>query len=409
MPELRPEDQILLCAVRHAPDEEINEQLRQLLESDPDWTYLLATAERHCVVPLLHRHLSDNTAAAALPSQALKQLQHANSENTNSNLFLTGELIKLLNFLQANKIQAVPFKGPTLALAAYGDLGLRQFADLDILIDKRDLLKVKQLLIEQGFKPHPQLSHPQEAALARFDCAWNFVNAKKVMIDVHWNLLERHFACSVDLNGLRVRLQPITIAGKQFLTLSTEDMLLVLCLHGFTHFWERLGWICDIAWLLERRKIDWQMLIQNAERMGGRRILSLGLLLARDLLQAPLPLEILTAVNDDPTVGAIAKQVKEQLFVGESGPTGMLHEARLLLSLRERKRDQLRSLFHLLLTPRRGDWMWLPLPGPLGFLYYLIRPLRLAGKYGITSLMIRNRLFRKRTCAPAHEADKSAF
>ena len=380
MLDLRPEDQILLYVARPAPDEKTNQQLRQFFESDLDWTYLLATAERHCVIPLLHRHLSETTA---VPSQALKQLQHANNQNTNSNLFLTGELVKLLHFLQANKIQAVPFKGPTLALAAYGDIGLRQFADLDILINKTDLSKVKQLLTDHGFRPHPELSRPQEAALSRFDCAWNFVNARKVMVDVHWSLIERHYACAVDVNGLCDRLQPITIAGKQMVTLSTEDLLLALCLHGFTHFWDRLGWICDVAWLLEREKqIDWKLLMQDAERLGCRRILLLGLLLASDLLQAPLPPEILIAVNNDPTVTTIAKQVKEQLFTGPTDSTGMLNEARLLISLRERKRDQFKSLFRLLLTPRRGDWMWLTLPGPLGFLYYLVRPLRLAGKYG---------------------------
>jgi hypothetical protein len=407
MPVLRPEDQVLLYVARPERAPETNQQLRQLFESNLDWNYLMAAAERHCVIPLLHRHLSET--AAAVPPQALKQLQHANSENTNSNLFLTGELVKLLNFLQANKIQVVPFKGPTLTLAAYGDIGLRQFADLDILINKRDLHKVKELLTDYGFKPHPELSHPQEAALSRFDCAWNFVNAKNVMVDVHWNLVERHFACAIDTDGLFDRLQPITIAGKQFLTLSNEDLLLVLCLHGFTHFWDRLGWICDVSGLLEREQIDWQLLMQNADRLGCRRILSLGLQLASDLLDAPLPPKILTAVNNDSTVMTTAKQVTTQLFSGPSGPNGMIDEARLAISLRERKRDQLRSHFDLLLTPRRGDWMWLPLPGPLGFLYYLVRPIRLAGKYGMTLLTNRNGLFRKGTGARAHEADKSAF
>ncbi|HEV2826848.1 MAG TPA: nucleotidyltransferase family protein, partial [Pyrinomonadaceae bacterium] len=119
---LRPEDQVLLCIARPAADPETNERLRQLLDSDLDWNCLLAAAERHCVISLLHRHLAATTAAA-VPAQALKQLQHAINENTNSNLFLTGELVKLLHLLQANKIQAIPFKGPTLALAAYGDIG----------------------------------------------------------------------------------------------------------------------------------------------------------------------------------------------------------------------------------------------------------------------------------------------
>lgn len=408
MSDLRPEDQVLLFVARHAPKEETNHQLRSLLDSNLDWNYLLASADRHCVTPLLYRHLSET--AAPVPAQILRQLQQAHNENTNSNLFLTGELVKLLRFLEANKIQVVPFKGPTLALAAYGDISLRQFADLDILINQRDLPKIKQLLIDQGFKPHPPLSHQQEAALTRFDSAWNFVNAKNVMVDVHWHLVEGHFGCAIDTDSLIDRLQPLTIAGQQFLTLSNEDLLSVLCLHGFTHFWDRLGWVCDVAGLLEREKIDWQLLMQNAERLGELRILSLGLLLASDLIQAPLPPEILTAVHNDATVTTVASEVRKQLFSGQTSSAGIFSEARLLMRLRERKRDQLRSLFQLLVNPRRGDWMWLPLPRPLGFLYYLIRPLRLASKYGKGLLRTRNvRQFRNGHAPPARQADKSAF
>jgi hypothetical protein len=380
----RPEDQILICVARPALDEATNQQLRQLFEGDLDWQYLLATADQHCVVPLLYRHVMEMSAGAA-PAQALKKLEDANHENTNSNLFLTGELVKLLDFLQANGVQAIPFKGPTLALAAYGDIGLRQFADLDILIHKTDLGKMSELLGGQGFKPHLELSDSQAAALGRFDCAWNFINAKNVMVDVHWDLVERHLAFAVDSSGLWERLETVNMAGKQLFTLASEDLLLVLCLHGFTHFWERLGWISDVAGIIERQKqVDWQLLMQNAERLGCRRILSLGLLLASDLLQARLPPEVLKIVNRDPVVSTVAEQVKEQLFIKRVEPAGILGEARRLLSLRERKRDKLRSFFRLLLMPRTGDWMFLPLPGPLFFLYYLVRPLRLAGKYGTT-------------------------
>jgi hypothetical protein len=50
--------------------------------------------------------------------------------------------------------------------------------------------------------------------------------------------------------------------------------------------------------------------------------------------------------------------------------------------MRERKGDKLKSCFRLAATPRSYDWMLLPLPGWLFFLYYPLRPLRLAGKYG---------------------------
>jgi hypothetical protein len=44
----------------------------------------------------------------------------------------------------------VPFKGPALAVQAYGDLSLRQYDDLDLLIHEADVPRAYQLLIANG-------------------------------------------------------------------------------------------------------------------------------------------------------------------------------------------------------------------------------------------------------------------
>jgi hypothetical protein len=219
--------------------------------------------------------------------------------------------------------------------------------------------------------------------LLRFDCAYNFSNDKNVLFDVHWNFAAPYFSFALDVHGLWKRLETITIGRKQLQTLSTEDLLSVLCLHGFTHIWERLGWICDVAGLIDRqRDIDWQVLLDNAVRQGSRRILSLGLILASELLEAPIPPDVLQTVQADPEVRALAERVQQRLFTPEPAASGILDGVFLQLRMRERKRDKLKSCLRLAAAPRVYDWMLLPLPGWLFFLYYPLRPLRLAGKYG---------------------------
>lgn len=380
-PAARPENQLLICVARPSLDSATVEEVRQLLRRDLDWDYVLAVAHRHCVIPLLYHHLNF-IASAAVPPQVMSRLRNRDCENTTSSLFLTGELLKLLDVLEAHDIQAVPLKGPTLALAAYGDLGLRQFGDLDLLVRKQDVLSVKELLIRRRFKPKPELTDAQEAALLRFDCSHNFVS-ENACVDVHWDFVAPYYSFGLEVNQLWKRLEPMTIGSKQVLTLSTEDLLLILCLHGFTHFWERLGWICDVASLIDNRKdIDWELVLQNAARLGSRRILSLGLFLANELLKAPVPEEVWEALPPDLTVRTVAEQVQEQLFGGADRSRGFIDGVLLHLRMRERKRDRLRSCLRLAVTPRNYDWMFLPLPDWLFFLYYPLRPLRLAGKYG---------------------------
>src|SRR5258706_1019192 len=175
------------------------------------------------------------------------RLERDNEANTKTSLFLTGELLKVLEFLEKDGIQPIPFKGPTLALRAYGDVGLRQCGDLDILVHRKVVPRLREILITRGFMPKPELTIGQEAALLRFDCAYNFDNEQGVVLDVHWSLVERHSSFAFDPGPFWDRLETATMGGKELLTLSTEDLLLILCLHGFTHVSERLGWICDFA------------------------------------------------------------------------------------------------------------------------------------------------------------------
>jgi hypothetical protein len=372
------ENELLVRLVRPAVDAA---RISQLIQTELDWDYLLAMARRHSVSPLLYHRLN-LLCAEAVPAPALSQLKDRSQENTRQSLFLTGELLNLVERLEAQGITAVPFKGPTLALFAYGDVALRQFGDLDILVRKQDVLKVRELLVASGFKTTPELSKSQEAALLRFDCACNFGNDKNVLFDVHWDFAAPHFSLKPDVDSLWERLERVTIGHRDLPTLSTEDLLLVLCLHGFTHLWERLGWICDVAGLIERRRIDWQLVLDNANRHGCRRILLLGLMLASDLLQAPIPGEVLKVAKRDHVVTELADRLRKRLFSPEPTASGILDGTFLQLRMRERRQDKLKSGVRLAVTPRVYDWMSVTLPHWLFFLYYPLRPLRLAGKYG---------------------------
>jgi Uncharacterised nucleotidyltransferase len=385
IPDERPENELLLRLARPALNVAQAEQVARLLRGHLDWDYLIALADRHGVLPLFDHNLN-SLSTGLVPLPVLSRLRDYKQENTRHSLFLTAELLRLIELLETHGIRAVPFKGPTLALYAYGDVALREFSDLDILVHRRDVLKVRKLLVGEGFKPTPELTNTQETALLRFDCAYNFSNDKNVVFDVHWNFAPPH-SFTLDTNGLWDRLKTVTIARKQLLTLCVEDLLLILCLHGFTHFWERLGWICDVAGLIERqRDIDWESVVKSTTKQGSRRILSLGLLLAGDLLEAPIPPEVLQIAQKDAVVRSLAADLKRRLFADEPAASGIIDGALLQLRMRERKRDRIGFGLRLAATPRVYDWMLVPLPSWLFFLYYFLRPLRLAGKYGLKLL-----------------------
>ena len=57
-----------------------------------------------------------------------------------------------MKLLESNGINAIPYKGPVLANLAYGNLSFREFGDIDILINKSDALKAKEIMISNGYE-----------------------------------------------------------------------------------------------------------------------------------------------------------------------------------------------------------------------------------------------------------------
>ena len=364
----RPENEIILLAVRRQLDAAAEEQLRRLLRGDLDWLFLLTAANRQGVVPLLEKNLAHREVPAAVATE----LQEWKQEIFTFNLFLCGELIKLLDLFEQKGVQAIPFKGPVLTMQAHGDVGSRQYKDLDILVHKNDVDKVSALLLDRGFQPAQKFTHAQEAAQLRFGCATTFTDARGVIVDVHWQVAERHLGIRLRSDDVWSRLESVEIGGRALRTLSAEDVLLILCCHGYAHAWNRLGWICDVGMLIESRPdIDWSKVFDRARRAGLLRIVLLGIVLARELLQIASPPEADRELERNDSIRAIADEIIGKLFLFTEDASNLSVSEHL--RMRERKRDKLRTFFALFLMPREYDWMFLSAPAPF---YYAVRPFR---------------------------------
>ena len=79
-------------------------------------------------------------------------------ENSARNTVLTAELCRLINLFRDDGIEAIPYKGPVLGLFAYGNIALRRFVDLDVIVKKSDVLKARDILLTQATSP-PNHSH----------------------------------------------------------------------------------------------------------------------------------------------------------------------------------------------------------------------------------------------------------
>lgn len=404
--ETRAETELLLCCARTHLDAKTPERLRSLLRQDLDWQYLIRTAEMHGVMPLLYSSLH-RTCPEAVPKSSLHELKNRYRANVQHSFFMAAELLKLLNLFETHRIKVVPFKGPVLAASVYRDLSLRQFGDLDILVHKQNILRAGELLVSQGYQSvgddvdDLEHDHEQVAYLEPNFYAF-FQPDRKIRIDLQWRVTETYFSFSLDDERLWERLAPVSIAGKTVLTFAPMDLLLILCVHGSKHRWEKLKWVCDVAELVRvhREDIDWAKVQEEAYRLGVERMLGLGLFLAHELLGARLPGEVAKRVESDRRVLSVARQISDKLFAPSDKPTGDFQRVFFYLKAKDRWQDRWRfcsryvsQFVHKAITPNSKDRAGLPLPAPFFFLYYLFRPLRLTAQYGwlgLTRIYKRN-------------------
>jgi putative nucleotidyltransferase-like protein len=375
----RPEDELLLACARTRMDPPTVSRLHALLHGELDWEYILRTARWHGILPLVHRHLR-RAEPGLCPAAVLERLEKAFERTQRRNLFLALQLCAILKRFTAHGIPAIPYRGPVLAMAAYGHVAYREFSDLDILVNKRDVLRAKEVLLAEGFLPNVALSESQERSLVESQHAYSMVRPdRSAMVELHWEISPRHVSLLLEPGRLWERLEPVTIAGTTVMTLAAQVLLPSLCEHGAKHVWERLVWICDIAELTQARPdLDWARMVAEARQASSERMLTLGLRVAADLLGAPMPEPVRHRAEGDAVIPALSATVRARLFRDDRRPSGLLEQARFHLRVRERWRDRIRYCWLAMMTLTVADWEERKLPRALSFLHYPLRLVRLA-------------------------------
>lgn len=382
---LRPEFELLLCCARIHLLPGTRDRIMRLLQSELDWAYLINLASGHGLLPLLYRHLNA-VAAAALPRDILIPLLGHYESNARRNRAMADELLVVLRTLDAHGIPAIPFKGPALAAAVYGDLALREFSDLDILLRVDDVLAASRLLQQHGYIHEYDLTPDAEAALVRSSLQYHLIfdhASRPVKLELHWKTDADFPVEPVANDQWWAHLGHAYLGGDQVRCFGIEELFLILCLHGSKHGWCSLGWLVDVAELLRQHPdLDWDWIMERSAQLNCERRLAVGWLLARELLDAPLPERVGKRLDGAAAARKLADTLRNRLF--DPASRGFSDVGNVFLRLRlldERPWRQVLLFKDAIFAPTVPDWSRWPLPRPLFFLYLPLRILRLMAKY----------------------------
>ncbi len=127
-------------------------------------------------------------------------------------------------------------RGPVLGAALYGDVFLRPFGDLDVLVAEEHVVDVLRRLDEAG-------ATPPAGALA--DAYYRRYHlhvqrylpgpARPVLAEVHWRIDHPYTLFTPDLSGVLARARPVPIMGIETSMPGPEDLLLLSALHLLKH------------------------------------------------------------------------------------------------------------------------------------------------------------------------------
>lgn len=373
----KPEWLTLLEFARPRP---ISGGLRGLLCPSFNWQVLLELAERHGLIALLADRIK-NLGSLSVP----QNFRAASSEKLRAHsifaLQLTAELFRVLERFSAAGIQTLVTKGPALSVRCYGDPGMRQYGDLDLVLRESDIRRATLTMFDLGYQPRVPLSAidagkiPGEYAFRK--------PGTSLLVEFHTERTFRYHPRQINIERLFERRATLFIDGRNIPVLSLEDELVLICVHGAKHFWERLLWISDVAALVfANRPTDWGRALSVAREVGAGRILLLGLRLAADLLGADLPVQARADVESDRVVAKLAAQIEARLPTQETSDIGLLERAAFRIRMRGGVFAGVAYLLRLSLSPTEEDWP----PGEEGnrpaFAETIRRPFRLAKKHG---------------------------
>ncbi|KJR49320.1 hypothetical protein UF75_0160 [Desulfosporosinus sp. I2] len=309
-------------------------------------------------------------------------LQKKLRENTSKALHMTGDLINVLRLMEESGIRAVVLKGIPLGYMLYSNLALRPSRDLDILVWPEDVHKAIVVIENQGYERIEPSSVVTPERLNNWMKTNHHLgfrhNDREIYLELHWRV--GHYGIEIPLNEIESCLTQLTIAGQAMYIPGAEELLLFLMLHGASHAWFRLKWLCDIAVLLGRGGFSWERLYALAEHLGVEALLNQAVIFAHDLLQAPVPDNVVQRIMKDRKARNLVRMALPFIFSVNYEPANLtismplyFHSKKYEFSVQIGWKKKFAYLYKKLL-PKDRDFELITLPESLYFLYYLFRP-----------------------------------
>jgi hypothetical protein len=209
------------------------------------------------LLPLVYRNLGPASFDVAAAERLRSLYRHSWSHNQ----LIFKRAAEAIAALQASGIETLVTKGASLAILAYGDVGVRPMDDVDVLVPVDRGGDAIEALTVAGWTA----DHADPLARMQVHHSLGFAGAASGNVDLHWFSL---WQPASDAPLWEASL-PLELGGAQTRAPGSADQLLLACVHGTP--WSPLPpfrWVADAVTVIRTagEELDWGHLFAEAER-----------------------------------------------------------------------------------------------------------------------------------------------
>jgi hypothetical protein len=245
------------------------QEIRRANQAGVDWCLVLDLARRYNVLSLLYYHLRRPHFKDIIPGEILVELKNEYAAICGLNLAYYQELNRLIKLFSEYKIEITLLKGAALARLVYPDIGLRAFADMDLLVRPEQLGQIDEIM-----QPDYQLNCPLPNTQLARDCYFHLNYGRRrspaLNFEFHWNLYSAEDLISFDTTRFWQDGNYIELSTEKVLIPSPENLFLHLCLHFSGHWFLALKDLWDVEWMVSSPNytLNWNKIVALAKDSG---------------------------------------------------------------------------------------------------------------------------------------------
>ena len=254
----------------------------------------------------IENHVAAYAAAQSLPMEDYPMLGETFLMQTRASaLQLAGVTGRICRELQSQDIPAMLLRGPAMAEAYFPDAMLRYCRDVDIIVHPGDMNRAEAVVQELGFQPRENREYwLQKGELPMTD--------GHVVVELHWEAYPALTPMPIPEADVWNRTGTVLLDGVSVVMAAPEHLLLSSCVHmACEHWMDRMVRLIDIRQILHHSgsEMDWDWIRQRTLEAHMRFPVGHVLTMARDLVDAAVPREVLKRLSPSTVVEKTAMGV----------------------------------------------------------------------------------------------------